>query len=123
MNSGELQRVHKAERNPDKSLIRNATDHKYIREGLWDTGDQIVNKGTLQAAVFRAPFSFPRSMSAGVTFSADNEVLPRPNSSGTGMGYLPEQGRRYSTADVKHYYKEISFFKQTWSWIGLNRQK
>lgn len=34
MNTGELQRVHKAERNPDKSIIRNAKDHKYIREDL-----------------------------------------------------------------------------------------
>lgn len=34
MNSGELQSRHKAGRNPDKSLIRNATDHKYIRQDL-----------------------------------------------------------------------------------------
>lgn len=34
MNSGELQSVHKAERNPNKSIIRNAKDHKYIREDL-----------------------------------------------------------------------------------------
>lgn len=34
MNSGELQRMHKAERNPDKSIIRSAKDPKYIREDL-----------------------------------------------------------------------------------------
>lgn len=122
MNSGELQRVRKAERKPDKSIIRNPKDHEYIREDLWDTGDQVVSKGTLWAAVFRAPFSSARAQAAGVIFAAGNEMLSVPNISGAGMGYLPEWGRRYSTADVKHYYKEF-VFQKTWSWIGLNRQK
>lgn len=82
--------MHKAKRNPDKSIIRNAKDHKYIREDLWDTGDQIVSKGTLWAAVFRAPFSSTRAPAAGVTFAAGDEMLPMPNSSGAGMGAARE---------------------------------
>lgn len=34
MNSDELQRAHKAERDPDKSIIRSAKDGKYLREDL-----------------------------------------------------------------------------------------
>lgn len=68
MNSGELQKVHKAERNPGKSMIRTAKDHKYIREDLRDTGDQIVSKGARWAGVVSASFSSAKALAAVFTF-------------------------------------------------------
>lgn len=134
MKSGELQRVHKAERNPDKSIIRSAKDHKDIREDLWDTSDQTVLEDAWCAGVFSASFSFAKALAAASTSAADREMLLVPAGGGVAQDTCQRGSGDTSIAEVMHCYKEcivgfgfvclfvcLFVFKHTWScfWIKL----
>lgn len=99
MKSGELQRVHKAERNPDKSIIRSAKDHKNIREDLRDISDQVVREGAWCAGVFSASFSFAGTLAAAPTSAAGREMLLRP-SGGRGWHRVPARGDQTRPAQL-----------------------